>query len=503
MVKIQKQNILARKLPQEGRICYNMMRQDYSASPMLTANLDLDRDKYYDPYNKKIWQIYHCRRRISCDSGRMHEHRRGQLTFLTTCRKRVCTGCARCKGVLQRHAYVPSIVKLEKQANAEKQAKKVGGEAGFYFVTLTQPTVFYDQLREQIDLINKEWRKLYKLTKKKSCKFYLSGLRSIEIELSEIKPKMLEDRVTGYRKALKSWKVKNSESLRQLLDRKIAKIEEVQGYVFKLKDELRRVVKENNIFDFDECKKDMRKYWQNNAYKLYTYHPHMHLIVQGKRNALWLKKQWLKRFPDALQEAQDVVKVGHKKYDRNAKQRDKEAEDLGIESVGQSDAERIAKAIYEITKYVTKTMGPIQQIKKRQYARALYWLHSVHLHARKTFAAFGKVVKATPKEIETFFDEQKEAGNYDYMDDDDELTTEELERIVKRSAYVVDDDRKDLHDEIVEYDREKKNYLGRRKLDESTGEEGRVQLAKKGQWDPPNDLTERGRFFYLKEHEDE
>lgn len=40
-----------------------------------------------------------------------------------------------------------------------------------------------------------------------------------------------------------------------------------------------------------------------------TYHPHLHLIIDGKKNAEWLWSEWLKRHPDAHYKGQDYRKA--------------------------------------------------------------------------------------------------------------------------------------------------------------------------------------------------
>lgn len=43
-----------------------------------------------------------------------------------------------------------------------------------------------------------------------------------------------------------------------------------------------------------------------------TYHPHMHLIVNGRQVAVRMVKEWLKRWPDATNAAQDIRKADRK-----------------------------------------------------------------------------------------------------------------------------------------------------------------------------------------------
>lgn len=44
------------------------------------------------------------------------------------------------------------------------------------------------------------------------------------------------------------------------------------------------------------------------------YHYHLHLLVSGVDNAQWLVKQWLKRFPDANADAQDIRPADERSY---------------------------------------------------------------------------------------------------------------------------------------------------------------------------------------------
>ena len=458
------------------------MRQRFSSIPLFQANLNVNANFFNDPHNKAIQSLLNCRTHVHCHDGTEKKYDLGQLTFSTTCKKRACVGCARCLGVMKRLVYLPSIMELQAKALADSKANKVAGEARFYFVTLTQPTVFYDEIGEQFNTINKEWRKLYKLTQKKSCNYYLSGLRTLEVEIAQITPKMLIDRLGAYIKALKSDKVKNSEELTHLFHSKIAKIQQVQSYAFKLRDNLSKIIKSGNIFDVNKCDKELRMYWQNNAYKLFTYHPHMHLIVQGRNNANWIKKQWLRRFPDALNKAQKVLKI-----EDNFTM----AEDGTDVDVKGKDT--IAKMLYEVTKYVTKTVGPFATEKRHAHARALYWLHRKHLHGRKCFAAFGKVKKATAKQLESFVEEQKAKGNFDLLEKGE---FDELERMVKRAAYELDDSRNEWFGRSGKWQDKQKNYV-RETINHDTGEVTQMKLATEEEWNPERDLTEKGQKIYL------
>ena len=457
------------------------MLQRFSSIPLFQANLNVNAHFFKDPYNKKLQRILSCRTNVHCHDGGEEKHKQGQLTFSLTCKARCCPGCAKCLGVMKRLVYLPSIMQLQAQALADSAANKVAGQARFYFVTLTQPTVFYDEINEQLDTINNEWRKLYNLSKKKWCKYYLSGLRTLEVEITPITPKMLTDRRGAYSKALKTNRVKKSQELAQLLHDKIAKIEQVQSYAFKLRDELKHIAKKGNIFDVNACDKELRMYWQNNAYKLFTYHPHMHLIVQGIENAKWIKKQWLRRFPDALSKAQKVLKI-EDNFDMEE----------GGKKVDLKGNKTIAKMLYEVTKYVTKTIGSLATEKRHAHARALYWLHIKHLYKRKCFAAFGKVKKATEKQLENFVEEQKANGNFDLLERS-EFT--ELERMVKRVAYELDESRSEWFGQSGKWRDKAKNYV-RDIIDRETGEVTEIKLATKDEFDLDRDLTEKGKKLF-------
>lgn len=45
------------------------------------------------------------------------------------------------------------------------------------------------------------------------------------------------------------------------------------------------------------------------------FHPHLHVIIEGKENAYALRDEWLQAFPDATIEAQDVQKVTKAKFE--------------------------------------------------------------------------------------------------------------------------------------------------------------------------------------------
>lgn len=90
-----------------------------------------------------------------------------------------------------------------------------------------------------------------------------------------------------------------------------------------------------------------------------TYHPHLHLIIDGKDNAEWLVSEWLKRNPNANRVAQDYRKA-----------------DSG--------------SLMELFKYTTKIVTKTQKDGFKIYVRALDTIFQA-MYKVRTFQSFGKI----------------------------------------------------------------------------------------------------------------
>lgn len=90
-----------------------------------------------------------------------------------------------------------------------------------------------------------------------------------------------------------------------------------------------------------------------------NYHPHLHIIIDGKENADYLVDHWLKRYPNAKRIAQDI-----------------RVADKG--------------SLSELFKYATKIVSKSKKDGYRIYVNALDVIFQ-SLHGVRTFQSFGKV----------------------------------------------------------------------------------------------------------------
>jgi hypothetical protein len=98
-----------------------------------------------------------------------------------TCKLRFCIACCRYRSVKHRLAFSPSIDKIYQAHLADKH-----NNANLWVVTLTKPTVSFDELPNAFAELNKRWRSLYKAAKRKKLKNF-SGLRKLECTANPIK----------------------------------------------------------------------------------------------------------------------------------------------------------------------------------------------------------------------------------------------------------------------------------------------------------------------------
>ena len=468
MAKVEKK-ILKRELSQNGRIVWMQTKSHHANSLLVAAGLNTTQSARKDSKNKRLARLFYCKTNLEVNEVRE--------MATQSCQRRACISCARYRGFLQRQAYVKSIIEIGMKSEREKN--KVGGEGAWYLVTLTSPTVFFDKLSQRIDRINEVWRKIYNKASKKKCKYYLNGLRTLEVTTKGITIKMLDERMERYKKAAKSKASKKSAELTELLQQKIREIEDFKKCLPKLKSEVKNARKDGNIFNLKKENKELRKMWQENAHKVFTYHPHLHLLIQGRNNADWLIQEWLKYFPDALSKSQQKDKVGEGKREWKK------------EVNGRIKA-KLTKMLFEVTKYVTKTIASTSEMEQDltfEYAAAINFVHDT-LYKKKTFAAFGKVKKSTEEEMVSFFDECKDKGLYDEVDE-----IQDLEKVIKREPYKVNEDRTEWISKSGKWDQKICNYRANH-LDKQTGELQEIRLAKSEEFNIDKDVDKNVAKLY-------
>ena len=153
---------------------------------------------------------------------------------------------------------------------------------------------------------------------------------------------------------------------------------------FRSKDNWRYILKKarkRKIKNFDGTRKTEVTIRPNGMY-----HPHYHIIIDGKENAKWLVNEWLKKVGSAKEQGQDIRKI--------------ESE----------------KGYLEIAKYQTKTITKNGKEVKRQCPRKLDTVYNA-LRKKRMFQSFGNI----KKKIETFNEEEligtetvAEKGLYEY-----------------------------------------------------------------------------------------
>lgn len=161
------------------------------------------------PLKKEYWDTWHCNSALRYD---------GNSYYGTYCKKRWCIVCARIMTAKRIKTYLPILKEDFKDP---------------YFVTLTQPTVKAEYLRDQISNITKSFRRILD-NNHKNYGLKIKGTRNLEITYNSIK----------------DW-----------------------------------------------------------------YHPHLHCIIDGKTEASFFKDNWLKQFPAAKEDAQDIRQFGKKESD--------------------------------------------------------------------------------------------------------------------------------------------------------------------------------------------
>jgi hypothetical protein len=111
----------------------------------------------------------------------------------------------------------------------------------------------------------------------------------------------------------------------------------------------------------------VRKLETNYNIKKDWYHPHFHIVIQGKTEAELLLKYWLNEFPKANLEAQDIREIG-----------------------------TTAKDLLEVFKYATKEI-----VTDKATAHATHKIYEA-LKGRRVFQTYGKIRKVKePKEQQT------------------------------------------------------------------------------------------------------
>ena len=174
-------------------------KSKYFTDGYLLHLLNLD-----SPLKKEYWNTWHCNSALRFD---------GNSYFGTYCKKRWCIVCARIMTAKRIKTYLPILKDEFKEP---------------YFVTLTQPTVKAENLREQISNITTSFRRILE-NNRKNYGLKIKGTRNIEITYN----------------AKKDW-----------------------------------------------------------------YHPHIHCIIDGEKEALFFKDNWLKQFPGSSEKAQDIRPFG-------------------------------------------------------------------------------------------------------------------------------------------------------------------------------------------------
>lgn len=102
------------------------------------------------------------------------------------------------------------------------------------------------------------------------------------------------------------------------------------------------------------------------------YHIHYHFIIDGFQNAVWLKQQWLKHYPDALEKLQVILPITSKggllevfkygtKFINKTKKKTKKGEIEVYEKVPAERTDMIIQALHK--KRLISTFGGIRKMK--------------------------------------------------------------------------------------------------------------------------------------------
>lgn len=173
----------------------------------------------------------------------------GKMKLLYTCSKRYCDGCEAYVNVKRRLAYMPDL-----DASLRAHERDPKHHSTFWFVTLTKPTVEYNELDGNHKAMLNAWRRIYNRSVQLKRKQF-KGIRRLEVTCN-VKP--------GYE---------------------------------------------------DRRRKHLKGKKRAEGAKDYLYHSHFHLLVANKNNAEFIKKEWLKLFPKAQPYCQKIEVLGAKKYE--------------------------------------------------------------------------------------------------------------------------------------------------------------------------------------------
>jgi hypothetical protein len=312
------------ELNAEGKYLRTHVLSNITSRILAFNNLD---EEYEAAYKAQLLRACACR-----NTTRIIEMK---LNGSFTCKLRFCIACGRYRSVKHRLAFSPSIDKIYQAHLADKT-----NNANLWVVTLTKPTVSFDELPNAFTELNKRWRSLYNAAKRKKLKNF-SGIRKLECTANPIKG----------------------------LDKK-----EVKG------------------------KED------------FTYHAHLHILVHGRGNANFLRREWLKRSPAAQKQCQDI-----RKFDGN---------------------------VAEILKYVAKPAHGKDAIMSASYSKAVGWIY-YNLLGRRTFFSFGEIKKANAAELKAW-----EEAN---ADDAEELTDEKKQDIRADKTWA--------EGKVFAYDKKQHNFV--------------------------------------------
>ena len=303
-------------------------------------------------FNKHLLASSSCCKSISVD-------KEGDVSLHHTCKKRLCLWCARNRQYKLNVAYAPKLEHIIAR-----------GSSPFYFVTLTTPRAFADDLVEKTDKLRAVWRKLYKYANEH--KIVLSGLRKLEIA---------HEKITFEKE--RSW-LKNARTMeeQERIMRGIERAEEAQ----------RQLIRGGDHDTLREAKE-----------RLHTYHPHFHILIQGKEQAEFLVQKWLSYFPEARLQAQNIT-----------------------EYTGD---------MRELTKYIAKIVDTREGIPSRLSAAAIGFIYRSLLDKR-TFFAMGEVrsLKISDEEQQAWI-----KANIEQTEEEEEKVTEEEEIHVEQTRYNIKD----------------------------------------------------------------
>lgn len=280
-----------------------------------------------------------------------------------TCKFRWCSHCNSHRGMVQRLRYAPAIEAIYK----ESQEKNVGGGRvpGLFFVTLTVPNVYTSALKETLGTMALEWTRMYKLAHELK-RPYFKGLRKLEVSASEPLLATIEKKVL---RAVGEDKVP--------LRARIADLKSKRADLAQLKEG-------HPELHTPQADPKLHAHWQELVRSLYWYHPHYHILVQGKANAIWLRSQWLKRFPRAHRKGQDIRPYYEK----------------------QTAEGKTKNGLYEMMKYIAKSVDAKgMAVSSMEYACAIGYVYRLLVN-KQTLNAFGGIKKVSEAELDELLKEK-------------------------------------------------------------------------------------------------